>query len=453
MNRVMGLVVAACGVLLWAGGCNSRSSADAERRRPAAEVSTQELPSFATVIVDYSASFAPLTQTDRLALKETARALADMAVQDWSPPTTIVWRKIGTASTAAAPLCDVIEYKRSIIGAAGSAEQLRAHLDACAETVVRASRMTGAPEPYTDIADGIMMAAQNWAPVAGRKALIILSDFLEDLPKGGHAAQVQLHGESVLLLNRPGTTENGDPAAYLARVSGWKNRLIASGASSVVTLPTFRATRYSVEQALSGQPGVGTSISFVTDLVPPLPDQQTVNQAIITLSKAFAKSAAEWSAPVTGGWFVTARPAWRTTAVAPVVYTPRLARRANELNTMEAFEKTIEEMGLALQERHDGGNGDIDGTLRLISESEPAPTRYTVLLSDFATPAPSATTQSLQGERILMVYRARAATDGAQFFKRLAGWQQYLEHTGAVHVCALDITTLTESVISTCVKP
>jgi hypothetical protein len=403
--------------------------------------------------VDFSASFAPLTQTDRLALKETARALSDLAVQDWPPPTTIVWRKIGTASVTPAPLCDVFEYNRSIIGAATAAEKLRNQLGACTESIVRASRAPGTPEPYTDIGDGIMMAAQNWAAMPGRKILIILSDFLEDMPRGKQPIPVQLHGEYVLLLHRPGTTETADPAIYLSRINAWKSRLLASGAQFVAALPTFRATVFTIEQALTQQPGNGTSISLVTDLAPQMVDQPTINRAVMVLSMALSKGASGWPPPVTAGWFGTARPAWRTTTVAPVVYTPRLARRANEVNTSDEFEKAIEEMGLALQQQPGVGNGDIDGGLRLISDSETATTRYLILLSNFTTPAPSITNQSLGGEHILIVYSARTATDGAMFFDRLAKWQQYFKGSGATSVCALDITTLTESAVSTCAQP
>jgi hypothetical protein len=438
--------------LLASSGCNQTTTTALQHKESKPSDSRAELPSFATVIVDFSASFAPLTQTDRLALKETARALTDLAIQDWTPPTTIVWRKIGTASATPAPLCDVLEFNRSIIGAVTTAERLRTQLEACTETVVRASRVPGTPEPYTDIGGGIMMAAQNWAAMDGRKALIILSDFLEDLPKGTHVTPVQLHGESVLLLHRPGTTETADLTAYLDRITAWKNRLRDAGAHSVATLPTFRATLYTIEQALAQQAGAGTSISIVTDLVSPMPDQQAINRAITVISTALAKRAAEWPAPVTAGWFATARPAWRTVAVAPVVYTPRLARKSNELNTADAFEKATEEIGLALQQRHDVGNGDIDGALRLISNGETATASYLVVLSNFEDQAPVGTGRSLRGERVLMVYRARDAIDGAHFFERVNKWQEYFKSTGAVQVCALDITTLTDSAISTCLQ-
>jgi hypothetical protein len=444
------LALSVCIVLLAGTACNHTPKTTDRTNQNQDSAAGAEPGSYATVVVDFSASIAPLTQADRLALKETARALADLTTQDWPPPTTIVWRKIGAASTTLTPLCETLEYKRSIVGAANTAEGVHAKLQTCAESVVLESRAPGAQEPFTDIVGGIMMAAQNWAPMHGKKTLIIFSDFLEDLPKASHPIHLELHGEAVLLLHRPGTTEGDDTLAYLSRIKMWKERLLAAGAQSVATLPTFRATFDNVEQAVTQQSAKGTTIALINDLVPSAPDQTTASRAVTTLAAALAKASSSWAAPVNAGWFAARRPAWRTIAVAPVVYTPRIARRANELNTTETFRIALEEMGIALQKQNDGGRGDIDGALRLITDSETAPSRYLVLLSDFLTPPPGVADTPLRGEQVLLVYRAGTTPDGAGFFDRLRKWQQYFKSTGAVSVCALDITTITESAINTC---
>lgn len=444
MVAVIGILILVC------CACNQPSSSEARATMPPNELPATELPSFATVIVDFSASFAPLSQIDRLALKETARAIADLAVQDWAPPTTVVWRKIGTASITQRPLCDVIEYKRSIIGAVGSAENLRTQLDGCAESIIRASREKPSQEPYTDISGGIMMSVQNWNAMSGRKVLIILSDFLEDLPKTATPVPLTLQGEAVLLLYRPGTTETEDTAPFLERIANWQARLLASGARSVAILPIFWTTADTVKQALTQKPDTGTSVALVSDLVPENGSPLVLKHAITTLSAALAKQAAEWPSPVTAGWFATARPAWRTSAVAPVVYTPRLVHRANELNSINGFREALEETGLALQQRQAVGRGDVDGALRLITNSDAAAKKYLVLLSDFSASAPKILNTSIRGEHVVMVYRATNSTDGSQFFDRLAKWQEYFKNTGATRVCAVDITTLTESVVNSC---
>ena len=448
------LNMSVCMLLLADIACNRVTNGAEPSVQSQKDPEDAELPTFATVVVDFSASFAPFTQTDRLALTETARALGDLATQDWPPPTTIVWRKIGTASTTASPMCEVFEYKRSIVGASNTAESLQSKLQTCAESVVRESRAHGTPEPFTDIAGGVMMAAQNWAPMRGRKALIIFSDFLEDLPKGAHSPRVELHGETVLLLHRPGTSETDDTVAYLTRIKLWKARLLEAGARSVSNLPTFRATSDTIRQALSQQSGGGTTIAIVNDLIPSAPDQKTIDRAVTTLAATLAKASSGWAAPVSAGWFAAGRPAWHTIAVAPVVFTPRITRtrRTNELNTMEDFKIALEEMGAALQKRNDGGKGDLDGALRLITDSETASNRYLVILSDFLMTPPGATDASLSGERVLMVYRAGTAPDGPEFFDRLRQWQQYFKSTGAVVACALDINTITESALTTCMQ-
>jgi hypothetical protein len=343
-----------------------------------------------------------------------------------------------------------LEYKRSIVGAANTSEALESKLQACVESVVLESRVPGAQEPFTDITGGIMMGVQNWAPMHGKKTLIVFSDFLEDLPKASHPVHLQLRGESVLLLHRPGTTEGDDMLAYLGRIKMWKERLLAAGARSVATLPTFRATLDSVGQAVADHPASGTTIALVNDLVPSSAGQNAVSRAVTTLSAAIAKASGSWASPVNAGWFAARRPAWRTIAVAPVVYTPRIARRQNELNTTDAFRIALEEMGTALQKQNDGGRGDIDGTLRLVTDGETAPSRYLILLSDFLVPPPSLADTPLRGEQVLLVYRAESAPDGAGFFDRLRQWQQYFKSAGASNACALDITTITESAINTC---
>jgi hypothetical protein len=408
--------------------------------------SSEGAPSFATILVDYSASFAPLTQTDRLALKETARALADLAVQEWNPPTTVVWRKIGTSSISPPLLCDILEYKRSIVGAASAAERLRDQLSTCAETVVRNSGTQ--QEPYTDISSAIMMAAQNWRSINGRKAIIILSDGQEDLPKGQQPTSLRLHGETIVLLHRPGTSEAADPIAYLERITAWKARLIAAGARQVAILPAFRATLPTVEQALTDQPDNGTSISLLNDLTPA--NDAVTKHAIATLAAAIANRATSYPAPVRAGWFGIARPAWRTAAVAPVVFMPRLVRRPNEHNTANDFKTALEEPGFALLKRQDVGNGDIDGALRLIMNSETASRRYLIVLSSLSDVAPTQHNPSLLGATVLLVYQPSKQTDGATFFQRLDDWQGYFRRAGVAQVCALDLATLTEATIASC---
>lgn len=454
MNRGRNQVVASmCALLVTSGGCGREEATRSQQGHPETTAATIELPSFGTVIVDFSASFAPLSQSDRLALKETARALADLAVQVWSPPTTIVWRKIGAASAMPPPMCDVLEFNRSIIGAAGSADRLRSQLDACAESVISASRKSATQEPYTDISGGIMMAVENWKGISGHKVLIVLSDFLEDLPKGAAPVNLKLNGESVLLLHRPGVTDAQGPSPYLERVVKWQQQLLASGAKSVAALPIFWTTAETIKQTLTQKPDKGTSIALINDLAPDSTLSPVMKRTITTLASALAKQATAWAEPVTANWFGTARPAYRTVAVAPLVYTPRLVRRANELNTAGSFKDALEETGWALQSRQAVGNGDVDGALKLITNGYGGTNQYLILISEFNEPAPSLADLSLRGKRMLLVYRSRNAKSGSQFFDRLHQWQEFFRSIGAIRVCALDIMTLTESAVHRCLQP
>jgi hypothetical protein len=442
------LTICLCSLLLISVGCERSTKPTSNNKKN----DVPDLPSFATVVVDFSKSFAPLTQGDRLALRETARALENLTVQEWTPPTTIVWRKIGTTSTAMTPICKVLEYKQSIVGAFSAAEHLRSALEDCTETIVRRSRVPSEQEAFTDIAGGVMMAAENWAPINGHKVVVILSDFAEDLPKGSRPVPLQLHGETVLLLHRPGTTEPDDPAAYLGRITSWKERFVKSGAQYAAALPVFRATLYDIREALSGESGGGTAVTLVADLLPSPQNREHLSHAVATLSRALAKGTSEWPPPINAAWFAAGKPAWRTTAVAPVVYTPSLVKRPNQLNSPDAFRIGIEETGIALQKGQHGGSGDIDGTLRLISDGQRASARYLVLLSDFTTTPPNVADSPLRGEQVIMIYSSASATDGALFFERIHKWQRYFENAHSARVCTLDIATLTESAIDSCMQ-
>jgi hypothetical protein len=423
---------------------------------PPKKDAARELPTFATILVDYSASFAPLEQNDRLALKELGNALSILAVQEWSPPTTIVWRRIGSTSTVPPPLCEVMEYKQSIIGAASSGERLRTQLDTCAETVVKNSRAEKAAEPFTDIGSAIMMAAQNWASLQGTKAIIILSDMKEDLPINTNPTTINLNGETVLLVHRPGTTESQDPTAYLERIENWQERLRAAGAKNVRALPTFRATNYAMQEALTQQPETGTSISLINDLTTDTKDEPTIERAVTAIAGALAKSAANnaeaYPAPVAAGWFRTSTPAWRMTAIAPAVYKPRLVHHKDEINTVEDFTTAIEELGIATAQRQSTSNTNLDETLALITSTDTTTNRRLVVLSDFLNPPPTNTRTSLKTEHVLLIYRSSRATNSATFFERLKDWQEYFRRSGTEGVCALDINTLTPSTITSCLQ-
>lgn len=422
-------------------GCTRATAPPPEHVEP-------EHSTFATILVDFSASFAPLTQTDRLALREVARALADLAVQVWSPPTVIVWRKIGGERAAPLPLCAVLEYQRRIVGAASALDRLRQELSTCVEAVVRDSRTK--QEPYTDISGGVMMASESWANIPASKFIVVLSDGKEDLPNGTQGTNLRLRGETVLILHRPGNTETAEPAAYIERLAALRERLLAAGARKVALLPTFRAALPTLEQALTGQPGSGTSIGFVLDIGST--DEPHIKRAVSTVAAAVARRALTYPEPVVAGWFASARPAWRTFAVAPIVFTPRLVRRADENNDVSAFKTAIEEPGLALLQRQHPGSGDIDGSLRLITSGETATSRHIVLFSNFGHQPPSHGTTFLHGTNILMVYQPTERGQTAELMIRLAEWRGYFQRSGAATICALDLGTITESTITTCLQ-
>src|SRR2546429_6761314 len=79
------------------------------------------------------------------------------------------------------------------------------NLQACTKTVVRASTAGSERSAYTDISGAVALAAEQGQSVLGPKYIVIVSDFIEDLPPGKRPIRLQLNGERILLLHRPGT--------------------------------------------------------------------------------------------------------------------------------------------------------------------------------------------------------------------------------------------------------
>src|SRR4051812_24675255 len=59
----------------------------------------------ATVLLDFSLSFAPYSDTDRRAVDRIRAAIEDLTLHSWEPPVTTIWYGIGTQSLFAPPLC------------------------------------------------------------------------------------------------------------------------------------------------------------------------------------------------------------------------------------------------------------------------------------------------------------------------------------------------------------
>jgi hypothetical protein len=86
--------------------------------------------------------------------------------------------------------------------------------------------------------------------VAGRKFLVVFSDFVEDHPKEAVETRFTLSGERVLMIYRAESSDLADPNRLFARLAVWEQRLKRAGAASVVRLPTDGITPSTVAKCL-----------------------------------------------------------------------------------------------------------------------------------------------------------------------------------------------------------
>ncbi len=209
------------------------------------------------ILVDMSASFAPLTPQDKVALESAAEAALRFSSEEtegWQQPVKFFWSVIGSASMRQQPPCgSAIEF-RTIIGprrpsgTIRSADNLRTWFQAC---VLRFMGGAVPVQRYTDISGAIALAAEVDRPITGLKVLFVLSDFLEDLPHGDTPSTFVLSGEHVVLLYRPDLRSGQSGDQVFARVQAWERKLRAAGASHVCRLPVQGITAGSIESCLT----------------------------------------------------------------------------------------------------------------------------------------------------------------------------------------------------------
>src|SRR2546425_9846948 len=155
-----------------------------------------------------SASFAPLTSEDSVALESAAEATVLMTVEQerqWEQPVRFLWAAIGASSQRLPLPCGpAVEFRSLIVprkrrGELHTTDQLRAWNGACILRLLRATK----PQSATDISGAIALAGEVAKLVAGLKVLVIFSDFQEELPRGQEPTTFRLSSERVVMLYRP----------------------------------------------------------------------------------------------------------------------------------------------------------------------------------------------------------------------------------------------------------
>lgn len=421
------------------------------------------------VLIDFSKSFPATYRSDgsmvygfRLedhrALDALATVLAELASQTTTFKT--VWTQIQTSSITQNPLCPPIEMTHGIIKrehALTTREQLLDTLKKCVATVMLEGKDQNKLGNFTDISGAIAMAADIGSAQYTERILVILSDFLEDLPPGSTPAHFQLNGERVVLLHRPGTDERENITAYLSRIQGWKQKLLQRGAKTVAALPVFAVSETRLRAALQ-QEELGSSLTILVDCKENRfpSSSSTSGTLLVQIARTLAELSRDMPTPITALWMSMGASGFFSKTLPFVEFHPRIIKRDNSMNTVEDFTKVMEELAHSLPNICRGiTSTDISGSLALVSSVDP-PAKSSVLLivSDFLDEGapPPAPFQLAPGTRVVMIHTSssRDHSDPNAFLARRQAWEKRFLESGATSVCQIPLITFTRNDLRTC---
>ncbi|HXG06027.1 MAG TPA: hypothetical protein VNI77_01715 [Nitrososphaera sp.] len=420
------------------------------------------------VLIDFSKSFPASYRSDgsmvygfRLedhrALDALVTVLAELA--SGTPTFKTVWTQIQTSSITQNPVCPPIEMTHGIIKrehALTTREQLRDTLKKCVATVMLQGKDQNKLGNFTDISGAIAMAADIGSAQYTERILVIISDFLEDLPPGSTPAHFQLNGERVVLLHRPGTDEQENISAYLSRIQGWKQKLLQHGAKTVASLPVFAVSETRLRAALR-QEELGSSLTILVDCKENrFPSSSSSGTHLVRIGRTLAELSRDMPTPVTALWMSMGTSGFFSKTLPFVEFHPRMIKRDNSMNTVEDFTKVMEELAHSLPSICRGTTStDISGSLALVCSVDP-PAKSSVLLviSDFldeGAPSP-APFQLAPGTRVVMIHAASSKdhSDPNAFLARRQAWEKRFLESGATSVCQIPLITFTRNDLRAC---
>jgi hypothetical protein len=437
-------------ILLLLGGCSSQQS--------------ESYGTSVVTLLDFSKSFAPFTKADERAIREVAAATRELAEREWSSPVAVIWSKIQTASLLSRPLCGPLPFRQTLIRREGTpdANSLGERLDACANAVLDAANRPSERSDYTDISGAIGMAAQQGSSVGARKVLIILSDFVEELPLGSAAVQLRLNGERILLLYRGGSEKQvADGADVLARVSRWRRALMDAGAHSVLSLPVFGVTRQRLMRALGEQRVAGTDV-VVLQNAPDTSDPGTLK----TVADGLVRACREWPSPVTITWADAEDSGDGGRQMVPLEFLPRLiktptlpGRRGPQSPTPQSSDDLalyLNECAIGMRRFWPGSTKvDLRAALSMHRAAGVLEAHHVVvILSTFPDVTGGALDAHLDlaATRVVML-AAPSRADGRNeqgYFRRLDKWETWFRARKAQSVCRLQLSGLTSDGLLNC---
>jgi hypothetical protein len=244
MNKLNRTAALLTGVAMALGACGGRTGDGV----PAAQSPTTEM----FVLVDLSETWlTPTSKGRNLRLLQEIGGGAAMASETFEPPVAIQYRVIGQGSLGREPICDAV-FLPTLIPTRGdhpdyevsSLKKLKTYLGIdCPELIVRQSA-----EPLTEISAAIASVTAMPSEKSVKRMVVIASDFREET-SGNSAPLSSLSGYRILLVYRPVTEDQLDPAAMVDRVEAWRQLLAEKGAV-VTTAPDTALKRSTVAKFL-----------------------------------------------------------------------------------------------------------------------------------------------------------------------------------------------------------
>jgi hypothetical protein len=415
----------------------------------------RETNTVVTVLLDFSASFAPFTANDAAALQAIKEVIGRKATHEWAGTTQVLVRKIGTSSVLNAPLCEPVTYAPHIVGSGNDQDSFQEGLAKCLGSPTKANLQTKG-EDYTDISGAIELASQATQSLPGTKLILILSDFVEQQAPKAQAAKLKLNREHIIMLHRPGLDDKSIPS-HLSRISEWHKTLVGAGAGAVAAIPEQWATRGVLEQVLD-KTSKGTLGLVVLDGngLSPLGAEESRRQRIVDLAMGIGQLAKDWQPPVTILWYaVPSRPA-SISWMPPIEYQPRLIEQKGDVNTADELMRDLREtaIGTLRLAKPSSSTALVDALLLLHAPDVTGTRHMNVFLVSSLGAAPQAIPPSLRFEEanISIIY-SPARSDGADpnlLFARLSSWKQLFTKLGASRVCMLELSSLTAAALASC---
>ena len=423
------------------------------RSRNTAAAATVGAGQTVTVLLDFSASFAPYSDSDQKAVGRVRAAIEELTLQSWEPPVTTIWFGIGTQSLFAPPLCAPPPFTPGVTLGKKAAQDLQAGLDRC----IRAMQTRNAePEGYTDISSAVVRAVRAQQNSAAKKFLIIFSDFKEDLKPGSLSTDIRMSGETIVMIHRPGTTETDMPA-YLNRIAAWKSLFLSRGAGRVLDFPMSLMSANDIALLLDPHSrAAGTAVSVLVDSTELLSYRQSPRDRdlIDALGHQIATLAADWPPPVTVRIGVFGASALRMKWLAPIVYEPRFSPIPGRINLAKDFQSIIALSFATLPNLSvPDSTTDLPGALALATAGDQpaAIVRNVFMVSDFAGLPPGVLPPAIRGSHMILLYRPNSLDSGntTGYYARIDRWQSSLKAAGTT-ANSFELATITTDPLLHC---